>query len=244
MTPHNVILITGANGSIGQAIAFAFLSHEKNAFVWLGVHSNTSHAESIVKQFPERSSIISLDVTDQHSWASAVAKIIATSGSLDVLVNNAGHHDDALLAQMSQDKWNNIINLNLNSVFLGCQSVLPAMIGNRYGRIVNISSLSAILAPMGQTNYAAAKAGVLALTQSLAKEVARIGITVNAVCPGFISESEKINSPEEMQKAIDYKIPMRRFGKPSEVAATVRFLCNREASYVTGSVLKVDGGIL
>ena len=118
------------------------------------------------------------------------------------------------------------------------------MIGNRYGRIVNISSLSAILAPMGQTNYAAAKAGVVALTQSLAKEVARIGITVNAVCPGYISASDIKPTPEENQKALDQRIPMRRFGKPSEVAAAVRFLGNREASYITGSVLKVDGGIL
>jgi len=159
-------------------------------------------------------------------------------------VNNAGIHEDALLGTMPVGAWDRVLATNLDSVFHGCQAVLPAMISQRSGRIVNIASLSALLAPAGQTNYAAAKAGVLALTQSLAKEVARIGITVNAVCPGYIETDALVQMGEPERKAIQSRVPMRRLGRPEEVAAAVRFLACPEAGYITGSRLKVDGGIL
>ena len=136
------------------------------------------------------------------------------------------------------------LSVNLDGVFHGCQAVLPTLISQRGGRIINIASLSALLAPAGQTNYAAAKAGVIALTQSLAKEMARIGITVNVVCPGYVETEALSGLSEEERKGALSKIPMRRFGRPEEVAVAVRFLACAEASYITGSVLKVDGGIL
>ena len=125
-------------------------------------------------------------MTRPESWKQAVAEILARHHRLDVLVNNAGSHQDAFLAMMPPDAWQRVLATNLDGVFHGCQAVLPTMISQRSGRIVNVASLSALLAPAGQTNYAAAKAGVVALTQSLAKEVGRIGITVNAVCPGYV----------------------------------------------------------
>ena len=140
----------------------------------------------LAREHPDRCSCLALDVTSPESWKQAVAQILARHSRLDVLVNNAGSHEDALLATMPVDSWQRVLAANLDGVFHGCQAVLPTMIGQRQGRIVNVASLSALLAPPGQANYAAAKAGVIALTQSLAKEVARIGITVNAVCPGFV----------------------------------------------------------
>jgi 3-oxoacyl-[acyl-carrier protein] reductase len=143
---------------------------------------------------------------------------------------------------MSPDSWRTILALNLDGVFHGCQAVLPAMIGQRHGRIINIASLSALLPPAGQANYAAAKAGVVALTRSLAKEVARIGITVNVVCPGYVDTGALPLDETERKRALE-RIPMRRFGQPGEVAAAVRFLACAEAGYITGSTLKIDGGI-
>ncbi len=239
-----VVLITGANGGLGQAIARDFLQESADNIVWLGVRSKREHADKLAQENSERCFCVTLDVTSPESWKQAVNEILTRHKRIDVLVNNAGSHEDALLATMSPDSWRRVLATNLDGVFHGCQAVLPTMISQRAGRIVNVSSLSALLPPAGQANYAAAKAGVVALTQSLAKEVARIGITANAVCPGFV-ETEAVNHlAEEEKKVMQMRIPMRRFGRAEEVAATVRFLASAEASYVNGSVLKVDGGIL
>jgi len=159
------------------------------------------------------------------------------------LVNCAGFHKDGLLASMSDENWDEVLQSNLNGVFYGCRAVTRTMMSQRFGRIINISSLSALLAPLGQTNYAAAKAGVIAMSQSFAKEVARAGITVNTLCPGYIETDALSDQTEEHQKELARQIPMRRFGKPAEVAAAVKFLASNEASYITSSVIKIDGGI-
>ena len=239
-----VILITGANGGLGQAITRTFLHDSPDNVVWLGVHSRREHADQLVQENPGRCFGITLDVAAPGSWKQAVKEILTRHNRMDVLVNNAGRHEDSLLATMPPESWDRVLATNLDGVFHGCQAVLPTMISQRAGRIVNLSSLSALLAPAGQANYAAAKAGVVALTQSLAKEVARIGITVNAVCPGYVETEALTHLAEEERKAAQLRIPMRRFGRPEEVAATVRFLASAEAGYITGSVLKVDGGIL
>lgn len=238
-----VILITGANGGLGQAIARAFLAESPGNVVWLGVHSRHEHADILAQENSKRCFCVPLDVTAPESWKEAVQKILGQHKRIEVLVNNAGSHEDSLLATMPRDSWERVLATNLNGVFHGCQAVLPTMISQRAGRIVNLSSLSALLAPAGQTNYAAAKAGVVALTQSLAKEVARIGITVNAVCPGYLETEAMAYLAGEERKATQMRIPMRRFGLPEEVAATVCFLAGAGAGYVTGSTLKVDGGI-
>jgi 3-oxoacyl-[acyl-carrier protein] reductase len=241
---RRVILVTGANGGLGQAIARAFISESPQNFVWLGVHRNRQQADTLARQFVEQCRCTSLDVRDPKAWANAVGEIISEHGRLDVLVNNAGSHKDALLASMTADAWRDVVSTNLDSVFHGCQAVLPTMIGQRNGRIINIASLSALIAPPGQTNYAAAKAGVVALTESLAKEVARIGITANAVCPGYIDTEAVAGMSEDERKAALQRVPARRFGKPEEVAAAVRFLACPDAAYITGSALKIDGGVL
>jgi 3-oxoacyl-[acyl-carrier protein] reductase len=239
-----VILVTGGNGGLGRAIAGAFLAESPQNVVWLGVRSRRDKAESLSRANPGRCRLAELDVTRPEEWKKAIAQIGSEHQRLDVLVNNAGKHHDGLLANLSFAAWQEVIASNLDATFHGCQAVLPTMVSQRSGRIVNIASLSALLAPAGQTNYAAAKAGVVALTQSLAKEVARIGITVNVVCPGYVDTEALGEMSEEERKAAVARVPMRRLGKPEEVAAAVRFLACPDAAYITGSVLKVDGGIL
>jgi 3-oxoacyl-[acyl-carrier protein] reductase len=198
----------------------------------------------LAAEYPERCACVELEVTEPESWKLAVEKIVHERRRLDVLVNNAGRHQDSLLGSMPVAQWDAVVRTNLDGVFHGCQAVLPQMLSQRSGRIISIASLSALLAPAGQTNYAAAKAGVVALTQSLAKEVARASITVNAVCPGFIDTEALAGLTLEQRQEIAQRVPMRRMGRPDEVAAAVRFLACPEASYITGSVLKIDGGIL
>lgn len=235
-----IALVTGANGGLGQAIARAWLEASPDHRVLLGVREGRAQAETLAAASDGRAELVTLDVTDPAAWAGAIERV----GGVDVLVNNAGFHRDALLANLAPDDWHAVIRANLDAVYHGCRAVIRPMMARRYGRIVNVSSLSALLAPAGQTNYAAAKAGVVALTQSLAKECARSGITVNAVCPGYIDTDALTALTDEEKKNLARTIPMRRFGRPEEVAAAVTFLASREASYITGAVLKIDGGIL
>lgn len=239
-----VIVITGANGGLGQAIARGFLQESADNLTWLGIHNRRENADKLARDFPGRCQCVTLDVIQPVSWRAALEQILSSHKRLDVLINNAGKHSDGLLATMPVSMWEEVLKSNLDGAFHGCQAVLPTMISQRGGRIVNIASLSALLAPAGQANYAAAKAGLVALTQSLAKEVARLNITVNAVCPGFVETEALSAMSEEEKKAAQAKIPMRRFGRPEEIAAAIQFLACPQASYITGSVLKVDGGIL
>lgn len=238
-----VILITGANSGIGLACVRAFLESSPDTHVFAGVREKREAVAELALGFPGRVSALTLEATSSGDWAAAVEEIVSRTGQLDVLVNNAGSHQDGLLATMTDENWQDVIASNLTSVFLGCRAVVRTMMARRFGRIVNVSSLSALLAPAGQTNYAAAKAGVIALTQSLAKEVARAGITVNAVCPGYIRTTGLDLSPENLA-AMTRTIPARRLGTPAEVAAAVLHLASSEAGYTTGAVLKLDGGIL
>ncbi|MDB6052741.1 MAG: 3-oxoacyl-(acyl-carrier-protein) reductase [Verrucomicrobiales bacterium] len=239
-----VVIITGANSGIGQAIAHAFLAEHGENVVALIVHKNRERCDILSQMFSTRTSVHQADLTQEASCRRVVEEVLAMHGRIDGLINNAGTHKDALLATMPLESWRSVIENNLTSTFSMCQAVLPSMISQRFGRIINIASLSAMLAPAGQTNYAAAKAGIVALTQSLAKEIARIGITVNAISPGFIETEALMEMSTEQKKEAAARVPMRRLGRPEEVAAAVVFLASQSAGYITGSNLKIDGGIL
>lgn len=235
-------MITGANGSIGGACARAFLERWPASRVYLGCRAARDRAESLAAEFPGRCEVLTLEVTDPEAWAAAVARILADTGRLEVLVNNAGHYRDSLLATMPLDDWHSVLATNLTGTFLGCRAVVRPMMAQRHGRIINMASLSALSGPAGQTNYAAAKAGVVALTQSFAKEVARSGITVNAICPGYVMTAALADEPARAAELAG-RVPARRVGRPEEVAAAAIYLASPDAAYTTGAVLKVDGGI-
>jgi len=241
-TTTGAVLITGANGSIGGACARAFLERWPAAKVYLGCRTARDRAAALAAEFPGRCEVLTLEVTDPEAWTAAVAQILADTGRLEVLVNNAGHYRDSLLATMPLDDWHGVLATNLTGTFLGCRAVVRPMMAQRYGRIINMASLSALLGPAGQTNYAAAKAGVVALTQSFAKEVARSGITVNAICPGYVMTGELAEDGARAAELAS-RVPARRVGRPEEVAAAALYLASADAAYTTGAVLKVDGGI-
>lgn len=238
------ILITGANGVLGSATARYFLEKDADAHVFMGVRERRDKAEALAAEFPGRAHLLALEITSADAWATAIAEIESAAGPLSVLVNNAGGHSDSLLAHMTAAQWAEVLDSNLSAVFLGCQAALQPMMRQRWGRIVNVASLSALHSPAGQTNYAAAKAGVLGLTQSLAKETARLGITVNAICPGHIEGALPAGWAEDQIKAVRRDTPMRRFARPEEIAAVVFFLASAEASYVTGASMKLDGALV
>lgn len=220
-----------------------FLEHDAEARVWLGVRSNRNKAESLAAEFHDRCRLLDLDVTNPTAWETSIATLLETDGRIDVLVNNAGQHRDSLLATMPAEAWHQVISSNLDATFHGCRAVVTPMMRQRFGRIINIASLSAIMPPLGQTNYAAAKAGVVALSRTLAKEAARSGITVNSILPGYIETDALADMDEDARKQAKLAVPMRRFGKPEEVAAAVYFLASTDAAYITGAALKIDGGI-
>jgi 3-oxoacyl-[acyl-carrier protein] reductase len=186
---------------------------------------------------------LAVDVADGAAVAKAAEQLLAEEGKIDILVNNAGITRDGLLARMSEDDWNAVIQTNLTSCFHWTKAIGWPMCRARYGRIVNIASVVGLVGNAGQANYAAAKGGMIAFTKSVAKEFARRNVTANVVAPGFIRTDMTSVLSEDVQKAAQSVIPMQRFGEASDVAAMAAFLCSEEAGYITGQVFTVDGGM-
>jgi 3-oxoacyl-[acyl-carrier protein] reductase len=244
MSSTRSILITGANGFLGQALARYFLEREPSSHLFLGVRAARAKAEALAAQHPGRITLMTLDVAKAEDWAEAMRLIEQSGNALQVLIHNAGHHADGLLANMPEAQWHSVLASNLHGVFLGCQAAQRQLMQSKAGRIINITSLSGLHPPAGQTNYAAAKAGVIGLTQSLAKETARLGITVNAVAPAHIEGATPTDWSPEQIKAAKMQTPFRRFARAEEVAAAVFFLASAEASYITGTVIRMDGALV
>ena len=239
-----ICLVTGASRGIGRAIAEA-LGAEGG--VVIGTATSEAGAAAIDDYLREKKIAGGgrvLDVTDDESVAELMAGIMDQFGAPNVLVNNAGITRDNLLIRMKDDEWNDIINTNLNSVFRLSKIGLRAMLKAKNGRIINIASLVGVAGNAGQANYAAAKAGMIGFTKSLAREVAARNVTVNAIAPGFIKTDMTDALPDAAREAMLAQIPAGRLGTPSEVAAAVVFLAGDAAAYITGATLHINGGML
>jgi 3-oxoacyl-[acyl-carrier protein] reductase len=239
-----VALVTGGSRGIGRAVVESLAkAGAKVAFVY---RSNQEAADQLVRELTEQNHeafAIQADVASKADADRAVKEVIDKWERLDILVNNAGIIRDGLLATMDEENWKAVIDTNLGSVYNFCQAVMRQMMSQRYGRIVNISSVAAEFGNQGQVNYAASKGGIQGLTRCLATEVGRRNITVNAVAPGFVETdmTEAVRNAAEGE--IKKHVAVRRLGKPEDVAHAVAFLASEEASYVTGHVLVVDGGL-
>jgi 3-oxoacyl-[acyl-carrier protein] reductase len=238
-------LITGAGRGIGHAIAVRLASEgARVASVSRSEQNAKRTADEINAARADAARSYAVDVSDHEAVEKIGAKVLEDFGRVDILVNNAGVTRDGLAMRMAIEDWEVVINTNLRGAFSFTQSVIRAMIKQRSGRIINISSVIGLMGNAGQTNYAASKAGLIGLTKSLARELASRGITVNAVAPGYISTDMTSGLSEEIQKGIQDKIPLKRVGTPDEIAAAVAFLASAEAGYITGQTICVDGGIV
>jgi len=236
-------LVTGASRGIGRAIALELGRH--GASVAVGYAKNAEAAEAVVAEIVASGGeafAFAIDVQDPATIEPAVAAVVERFGTIDVLVNNAGITRDRSLAKMSPEEWDDVIGTNLSSVFHLTSRVLPIMVAAGSGRIVNISSVIGLHGNFGQSNYAAAKAGIVGFTKSAALELARKGITVNAIAPGFIETEMIAAMPDEVRATILAKIPMGRFGRPEEIAQAVVYLVT-SGDYITGQVISIDGGL-
>ena len=243
MLDGKLVLVTGASRGIGKAIA---LTLGGAGATIIGTATTESGADNISKDFAEKSISgkgMKLNVTDNEQISDLVKTVSEDFGFIDILINNAGITRDNILLRMKEDEWEDIINTNLSSIYKMSKAVLRAMIKNRSGRIISITSVVGAMGNAGQSNYAAAKAGMIGFTKSLAREVGVRGITVNAIAPGFIETDMTDSLPDEQKEALASQIPMGRLGTVDEVAKAVLFIAGDGGSYITGQTLHVNGGM-
>ena len=238
-----VSIVTGASQGIGEAIARE-IAGEGSEVVLVDVLEDK--AQEVARSISEgggKASVFCFDVSDSGQVNEATEQIIKKHGAVHHLINNAGITRDNLLMRMKEEEWDAVLSVNLKGVFNLSRAVIRNMMGNRFGRVVNISSVVGVMGNAGQSNYSASKAGVIGFTKSLAREVASRGITVNAVAPGYVATAMTDTLPENIKEMFLEIIPMKRFGTPEEVSRVVKFLLSEDAAYITGQVININGGM-
>ena len=238
-----ISIVTGASQGIGEAIANELAGEGAEVIIVDVVRDKAEEVARSINEGGGKASVFCLDVSDFAQVTEVTEEIIKKHGAVHHLVNNAGITRDNLLMRMKEDEWDAVLTVNLKGVFNLSRAIIRSMMGNRYGRIVNISSVVGVMGNAGQTNYSASKAGVIGFTKSLAREVASRGVTVNAVAPGYVATAMTDTLPENVKEMFLEIIPMKRFGTPEEVSRVVKFLLSEDAAYITGQVININGGM-
>lgn len=237
-----IAVVTGGSRGIGAAVAKGL--GKEGATVIINYNHSQEEAETVVDEIKAMGSVavaLQADISDAEATKVFIEKALADFGKIDILVNNAGITRDKTFKKMSFEEWHKVIDTNLSSVFNTCKIALPSMLEQKYGRIINISSVIGQAGGFGQTNYAAAKAGLVGFSKSLALETAKGGVTVNCICPGYIATEMVKAMPENVREAIIAMVPMKKLGEPDEIAKGVVFIC--ESEYMTGQCLNLNGGL-
>ncbi|WP_163182840.1 3-oxoacyl-[acyl-carrier-protein] reductase [Neobacillus sedimentimangrovi] len=240
-----IALVTGASRGIGREIALELARQGANVAVnFSGSEAKAGEVVDEIKSLGQDAFAIKCNVANSEEVAEMVKAVIDRFGRLDILVNNAGITRDNLLMRMKEEEWNDVININLKGVFLVTKAVTRQMMKQRSGRIINISSIVGVSGNVGQANYVAAKAGVIGLTKTTAKELASRNITVNAIAPGFITTDMTDKLPEDVRSEMLKQIPLARLGEPKDIAKAAAFLASDDAAYITGQTIHIDGGMV
>lgn len=241
---NQIAVITGAGRGIGRAIALRFAAEGANVVCVSRTTENSEKVAVEIRALGRRAWAHAVDVADSAAVNAAADRILADCGKVDILVNNAGVTRDGLLMRMSDEDWDTVLNTNLKGAFLFTKAFTRAFLKQRSGRIINVASISGLMGNPGQANYSASKAGLIGFTKTVARELASRGITVNALAPGFIETDMTSVLSQELKSELVNRIPLKRFGQPEDIATAALFFAGAGASYITGQVLTVDGGIV
>lgn len=238
-----VAVVTGASRGIGKSIAMRLARDGRHVVLMSRSEGPLNEVKAAIEAAGGSATVVAVDIADATTFAAAINGVAEKHGRLDIMVNNAGITKDGLALRMSDDDWNAVINTNLTSAFVAIRAAARAMMKNRFGRIVNISSTSGVVGNAGQANYAAAKAGLMGLTKTIARELGSKGVTANVIAPGFIETDMTHNLPQEVKDQVTGAMAVKRLGSGDDIAAAVAYVTSDEAGFLTGQTICVDGGL-